>query len=823
MNSGVLNNDELTAAYEARAKRKHDKLIQMGGRPRRPVKLQPSWTTIYNRNGLNYLAGQEGQLGGTLSDDKNPMNHHWKMEKEYFEHEIDIWRDFRQRQEEVRRLRGFNRLETDLELGHGSADLVKVLNRLSNWEEFKMFWRHKNVEALKYEEHFRSYFSRVMSSEILGEESSPSYEVHESIRDAVSQSSIKQIEMGVIKGWMDWIQSEWPKLVAECIDTISPNLLPVLEARFKKQTYATFNAIRNLAGQPGHSIRPPDESMDYYHRILHWSSETAIYKKDLVEWEAFLDWREQKLADKSTMERQGDQSAPFRSALDVFGEFEQFRRHQYDLAFSWVKCSQRVVRWYEEEIEMPNQNYRYCNPQKLEDTAEKARSWATRAEEKLADAARRLEKSAQDHASALSEHVSFAHCKTWREGQRGAFLPTPPPSTSTESRTSRSPSSSCSKSSLSSRSPRSSPSSLSSRSSHSSRSSRSATPPSKDRNPRMQIGTSHIAERRLKKINTRRLRANTANLDANTEQQAAPKISPAPPQVIKDHDIDMADTSEDPGAIDGAKNEETDMTDPGAVGRAEIEDTDMTDRHDARDYNTMISSESLSRPSTNIEAKTSAISSGNGVTTRKTRSVSRPDRTVLGRIPKNVGKKPTKRAKTFTEQQAVILLDAVSSKFSASESPPLRRSDRLKESLASNGNDVGKKPTKNAKTFTEHQDTTHIDAASSNAVPLESLPLRRSDRLKEKASASAITPPSHPNPSSSSQPPGQLQPERKSVTINSYRPSRHKKPKIQPDALESLQDSTQKDSKKQANAIEQARSRRQKKLEKRARSVARPG
>ena len=807
MNSGYLpNDDELTAAYEARAKRKHDKLIKMGGRPRRPVRLQPSWTAIYNRNGLNHLPGHEGGLWSTLSDDENPMNHHWEIEKEYFEYYITIWRNFRQHQVEMRRSRGFDRLETDLELDHTNAELVKVLNRLSDWEEYEMFWRHKNVDALKYEECFRSYCSEVMKTETLGEESSPSSEVHENLRRGVNQSSIKQNEIGVIKGEMDWIKSEWPKLVAESIDTISPDLLPVLEARFKKQTYATFNAIRNLVGQPGHTIRPPDESMDYYHRILHWSSETAIYKKDFIEWEAFLEWREHKLADKSTVELQGDQCAPFRSALEVSGEFKHFRRHQYDLALSWVKCSQRVVRWYEEEIEVPNPNYRCSSPRGLEDAVEKACSWVTRSEEKLADAARRLEKSAQDYASALSEQVSFSHGKTWMEGQRGAFLPTPPPSTSEGSRTSRSSSSSRSRFSLSSRSLRSSQSSLSSRSSQSSQSSQSSEHPLKDRNPREQISSSHKTARRSKKINTGRLRANAANLDANIEQQAALNMSPGPQQVITDDDIEMTDASEDLGAVDGAENGDIDMTDP----------------HDAFDYNTLSSSESLSRPSTKIEAKKSAISSGNGVTTRITRSVSRPDHTVLGRIPKNEGKKPTKKAKTFTEQQATILLDAASGKFSALESPPLRRSDRLKESLSPNRNDVGEKSTKKAKTFTEHQDTSHINAASLNAVPLESPPLRRSDRLKEKASASAVTPPSHPYPCPSLQPPEQAQRKRKFETIESSRPARQKKPKIQTDALGPLQDSMQEPPKKQANLIEQSRSRRQKKPVSRARSTGGP-
>ncbi|KAM0804739.1 hypothetical protein BDR22DRAFT_885410 [Usnea florida] len=815
LRGGPMKDDDLTSTYEVRAKMKHDQLIAMGGRPTRPVLLQPPWNVI-DRHGKIYFHDHQGRIRRTLSDDGDPMDGHWQSEVAYFKNEIGYWRDFRHFQ---RRTQHLDRLgSTGLQLDHANAEFVKLLKRLSDWEEFEVFWADKNLNAVIFEDKFRCYFSNEMKSEALGEDSPPTSEAHEIIRNELFDFNQSQTAVRFTKSWMTWIQGEWPKLVAESFDAISkkPDLHPVLEARFRDQTYATLNAIQVLGGQPSHAVSPPDESMDVVHRILHWSSETAIYRKELSDWKKFLQWRRRKLGDETTMDRQRHQCPQFRSAVEYFGEFEGYRRFQYNHALSWLKCMQRIVRWYEEEIDNPNPDYEHYTPQNLRARAQAARARITESKQILADAAMQLEKSAQDHASALSKQTQIG-------SQQGAIPPTPPPSISEGSRTSRSSSSSCSKASLSSRSPRSSQSSLSSRSSQSSRSSRSATPPSEDRNPRMQICTSHIAERRLKKINTRRLRANTANLDANTEQQAAPKIPPGPQKIIVDDDIEMADTSEDPGAVDGAENEETNMIDPGAVGRPEIEDTDMTDRHDALDYNTSFSSGSLSGPSTKIEAKKSAVSSGNGVTTRKTRSVSRPDRTAFGRIPKDVGKKPTKKAKTFTEQQATILLDAASSKCSALESPPLRRSDRLKESLASNGNDMGKKPTKKAKTFAEHQDTTHINAASSSLVPLESLPLRRSDRLKEKASASAITPPSHPNPSSSSQPPEQMQTKPKSVTIKSSRLSRHKKPKIEPDALEPLQDSTQKNSKKRADTIEQARSRRQKKVKKRALSAVSPG
>ena len=812
---GLRKDDDLTRSYEARAKRSYDELIAMGGRPSRPVQLQPSWNAIY-RNGLIYLQNHRGECEATLSDDEDPMNHHWEKERAYFEKEIFFWHRFRLHQE---KMLPFGRLDTELELDHTNMEIFKVLTRLRDWEGFGAFWQHENVDALKFEEASRSYLLEGIRSEALSEESPSSAEVHEKIRDGLLQFNHTQTNLECIKYWMNWVKDEWPKMVAEAVNIISktPDLEPVLEAKFRKQTHATFRAIQNQGGQPSHAINPPHESMDVLHRILHWSSETAVYKKELFEWKRFLQWRRHERVDKPTTQRRGGQCPQLRSELEFLEEFEQFRRSRYDRALRWNNCRQRILRWYQEEAETPDADRSYYFlDSNLKKHVDIARSRKIESEQELADAAWQLEKSVQEHVRALSEHVSCSHSETWVKVQRGELLPTPPPSISEGSRASRSSASSCSDCSRSSRSPRSLRSSLSSKSSRSSQSSQSAESPSKDRNPRLQIRSAHRAERRSKKINARRLRI------ANTWQQAAPKISPGPQQVTIDDDIKMTDASEDPGAVEGAESQETDMTDAGAVGGTEIKDTDMTDPRDAFDYSTLFSSESLSRPSKKIEAKNSAISSGNGVTSRITRSASRSNHTVLGRIPKNVGKKPIKKAKTFTEHQTIVLLDAASSKSSALESPPFRRSDRLKESLASNGNDVGKKPTKKAKTFTEHQSITHINAASSNAVPPKSGPLRRSDRLKEKASASAVAPSSYPNSSSPSQPPEQTRPNRESVTIKSPRPSRQKKPTFQLDALEPLQDSAQKHSKQQANTIEQSRSRRQKKLEKRARSTARP-
>ena len=64
---------------------------------------------------------------------------------------------------------------------------------------------------------------------------------------------------------------------------------------------------------------------------------------------------------------------------------------------------------------------------------------------------------------------------------------------------------------------------------------------------------------------------------------------------------------------------------------------------------------------------------------RKSRCSTKLDKSIASKVQKDKGEKPTKRAKTFTKQQNMALLNATSVEGPPQDFPPLRRSHRLKE------------------------------------------------------------------------------------------------------------------------------------------------
>ena len=401
--------DEMTARYEARAKQHYDQLVEMGGRPTRPLRLQPIWTATY-KNGLIYIIDTEGELQCTLSDDIDPMSYHWQNERGQFSGELENWQKFRANQQ---KLQHFDRLETELELENTDAGLLKALTSLSDWQEFEGFQYRLLADALTFEDEFRQDYLYMTKWEVITEQSPVSSAAHGAIGSWLRPFNRNQEEIVAAKEQMKWIKDQWPKVVAEAVESISmtPKLHSTLEAKFRKQAHAAFSAIEKLGGRPSHAVSPPVQSMGYLHRLLYWSSETSKYMEELLSWKMFLEWRWREQGEKSPVPRGEYQRPQFQSVFDFFAEFESFRQFEHEVALNWLGCWQRLVRWYEEEIEKPRW---YVDefattppnhpPEFLYDRLKAAHSHLRDSVQKVVDAATRLEKSRQEHAHALSEH-----------------------------------------------------------------------------------------------------------------------------------------------------------------------------------------------------------------------------------------------------------------------------------------------------------------------------------------------------------------------------------------------------------------------------------
>ncbi len=246
----------------------------------------------------------------------------------------------------------------------------------------------------------------------------------------------------------------------------------------------------------------------------------------------------------------------------------------------------------------------------------------------------------------------------------------------------------------------------------------------------------------------------------NTEeaQLSAKSDADVPGQRIFDDDIQMTDAPHDTNPHETI----------GKVEEAEPIDTIMSDIEDIL----MIDVEDPVNPSSTPALEVDPKSRGTRATrkpslpihqvptSRKTRSATKNDQAISSGVLKKNGKKPANKAKAFTEQQTQALLDAASTICPSTGPAPLRRSERLKEK-----------------------------AAASIVIPLPQI-----NDIKPSQSSRQKKPKKQPSPTKPSQ------------------SSKQKKPKAQSDALESNQSSGTKTSKAQPNAagaIESSRSSRQ--------------
>lgn len=165
-------------------------------------------------------------------------------------------------------------METIWELSDTDSGLIQGLTRLADWQDFEVFQTSRCRSAMNSGTRCLGTFLNFVECELPSEPQQKSSAAHEAIRQWLPRFFQSQIDFEAADNQLNWIKSQWPKVVAEVVDSISktPELQMGLEAKFRKQTHATFNAILNKGGRPSQRPNPPDAHLDDVHRLLHWSS-----------------------------------------------------------------------------------------------------------------------------------------------------------------------------------------------------------------------------------------------------------------------------------------------------------------------------------------------------------------------------------------------------------------------------------------------------------------------------------------------------------------------------------------------------------------------
>ncbi|KAF6223633.1 hypothetical protein HO133_000476 [Letharia lupina] len=514
--------DECVERWKVEVQRDYDQLIALGGRPTRSIRPQFIWkVTIVD--GMFSYRDEDNKTDVTQEvdvtlDEEGLAHTHWSEEWAKWAEELRRWQKFKEDQQRHNQL---GRSETDLELENTDVDLVEVLSKLDDWQLFEFVQQKKVHDAERFHEQCQQEIARLEDAMVTARAAKPMRAVEEPHGGWMWQMETLQKELEASQEELMWVKSQWTEVLAEASHSIaaSPKLQKQLEEKLEKQTNKIYRHLQQREARPSNAVHRPDTTADFPQRLQHWISESSAITAELWDWRIFMAWRRNvKGADTK---KQEEQKQPFQVDADakLFEDLVKYCQYELDKASSWVyswRCrashyagakkstalQERIESLLADDEDDDYQEaraYAYAQPQVTE--SDQAEIYAKQAEQKVSDAAKRLERAQQQLQNILARRDRPSTGEIPAEDSEAQLPPTPAQS----------------------------------------QSSKGSLP--KNQKPSNKSSTAGKDHRRSKKKEARKRGANLSN--TNTQQQTLPDFSSGSDQFKIDDDIEMSDVLED--------------------------------------------------------------------------------------------------------------------------------------------------------------------------------------------------------------------------------------------------------------------------------------
>ena len=644
-----------------------------------------------------------------IPEDARFVARHWAKEANAWLGELRRWQEFKQAQQKYHQC---DRSELDLELENTDVTLVEALSKLNDWQEFHLMHVTEVHEAERFYELCQQGISRTHGAMVVASSADPMLNFKESQTGWMSDMKEAQERLETSRKTLSWIKSQWPAVIAEACSLVAaaPKLLEQqLEAKFERQTKATYRTLQEKGAIPRHAVHAPDENASLPQRIQHWVSESSALDQELWEWRIFMAWRRH-IRNSGNTDQQGRRVlSEGDSRSELFEDFVKYQQYGFDKAISWVNCWRQQARKHSEEnvrstsvsaVFWWNRCFMVHDDDNKENEvpeAKRAETYAMQAEGNVSVAGERLEMSKQKLRDILAESGPSSTSVTPLAYTETHTPPTPPNSPS--------------------------PDGL-----------------QKSRRSSKQKDSGRNGYRRSKKERARRREANVAN--ANTEQHALPNVSLSSKNLDEnDANTQMSNDAEDPSPIELKKKS----------NQKDSDDAFMSDAEDRMDRLSSSPPGSHPQPIPKVDYTNVPSSRSPSPISMRTRSATKRDQVPSFKVLKKPSKnKPTKKAKAFTEQRQMALLNAAATEHTTvaptslgriehnpyptpptsthnsqtssppSPRPPTSRKTRSAKALSRvpsakiHKNSNKDKTRKKAKTFTEEQTQMLLNAATSS-------------------------------------------------------------------------------------------------------------
>lgn len=127
--------EDLTVKFEVDAYKAHDRLIELGGRPTRPVRPKPIWETTLVDGKLFFTDSDTGEE--KCHEEKLYSFYYWDTENSKFGRELARWQDFRKSQHKAHKSSRIKGTVSHLPPEEYEEPVTKGWIRLRDWQEFQ--------------------------------------------------------------------------------------------------------------------------------------------------------------------------------------------------------------------------------------------------------------------------------------------------------------------------------------------------------------------------------------------------------------------------------------------------------------------------------------------------------------------------------------------------------------------------------------------------------------------------------------------------------------------------------------------------------------
>ncbi|KAL8972516.1 MAG: hypothetical protein Q9197_002741 [Variospora fuerteventurae] len=287
--------------HKVAAKLVYEALIQLGGRPSRPIRSRPIWESndIYGRcsGGTDkfwkqYQAGQGQSYYGREEvhefgeNETTRVRNTWSKELEQFAVELRDWQEFRAYQHDARESQsGPADAGADTLLQPQDELLKACRTKLKDWREYRL-WHRAAIGALEQKiEMLRQIYGVHLLNLHGGRKWDP------------KSQFIRYLDaLPVLKSRLQWVEEQLEEVLSECSSSLSTT--PLSRRRFEESCEAdvkrVYQTLRELGGRPTRAIQSVPNTWDsqpadaHLSVLRHWENEYQHIEEELREWKEFL-------------------------------------------------------------------------------------------------------------------------------------------------------------------------------------------------------------------------------------------------------------------------------------------------------------------------------------------------------------------------------------------------------------------------------------------------------------------------------------------------------------------------------------------------------